>query len=147
MSSGAMKNSCAEPKCSGIHTVTACSAWALALQASLPWLSALQNLEFSCQSSAISGYIRGRAPGSTHAPQDFQEEGQLSASVPRGPRLWRWTVLLFARGRPNFCPPLHSGNSVTPAYMCQPSELKNFRAGRICLFSQLVTLFLSEQIA
>lgn len=105
-------------------------------------------LEFSCQSSAISGYSRGRAPGNTHAPQDFQEEGQLSASVPRGPRLWRWTVLLFARGRTNCCPALHSRKFCHPSvYLCQLSELKNFRAGRFCLFPQLAPLFLSEQIA
>lgn len=95
MSHSAIRNSCAEPKCSGIHTVTACPAWALALGAPLPWLSTLKGLEFSCQNSKVSEAGHLEAPPLPH--QDFLERKvsfQLHAKLSgrrdqRGPKLCR----------------------------------------------------------
>lgn len=69
-------------------------------------------------------------------PPDFQEEGSaFSFSAKRAQTvevdsfsLCRWKdELLSTPCTPGILSPL--------AYLCQPSEWKNFRAGRICLFS------------
>ena len=99
----------------------------LALQLPLPWFSTLKSLEFSCHSSKVSDYIRGRAPGSNSPPTPTYprrlsgKRSQLSALVPscleggtsKYPNCVGWQCFLFASGRMNFCSSLHSRNSVT----------------------------------
>lgn len=132
-----------------------------ALQA-LSWLRTFQSLEFSCQSSKVSGYPEaGHLDANPHLSlQDLQERGvsfQLqcqavweegpASALPSlescGPKCAGRQFFLFASGRMNYGPPLQGGiprGIPSPLNcLCHPFELKkNFRAGRICLhFSNL----------